>query len=230
MNKEDIIDYISTIVNSCIADGNTYLYAKCSPTIEEDSQKVPIGGGNFTVLLSTVATLEFLATIDALIDAKDRDFYSEEEIKKIKKKKEELEKNTLFKNLFRVPKEGDLKKGSGTIIREFIIKTSNLTGIDRKEAGKIQAIRNKLAHEFTPKIVPALGIPNAPGEDFVNLVSQYHNRPIFTLAEDNTIGIDSNALNHKLEVLLVYVIEKINRLSENDNKLLKVKNYIQKID
>lgn len=227
MTKDEIIRYVATIVNFCVADGNTYLYAKCSPTIEQDSKKVLIGGGNFTVLLSTLATIEFLATIDVIIKSKKEDFYTDGEINKINKKKKELLGDALLERCFLVPKKGALKNNSGKNLRELIENTSCLTGISKKEAGKIQAIRNKLVHEFTPKIVSAAGIKNVPGADFVNLILNYKNTDVYCLASNHTIGLNSNALNHKLPVLLKYTIEKINDLDVNSEVLKKLADYIE---
>lgn len=223
---KEIIDYISTIVDFCIADGNTYLYAKCVPTVREDNKKLPIGGGNFTVLLSTLATLEFLATIDAILKAKEEDFYSKEEIKEIEQKKDKFD-DELLKNLFLTPKTGRLKKGSGKIIREFIENTANLTGINKKDAGKIQTIRNKLAHEFTPKIRAALGVDFCPGSDFVSMALLHDERDVFCLSSEGSIGIDSNALNRKLKKLSKYVIEKLDTIPEKAEAVNRINRYIR---
>jgi len=223
MNKKEIIDYISMIINFCIADGNTYLYAKCVPTVEQDNKKIPIGGGNFTVLLSTLATLEFLATIEVIINAGADDFYSNDDIEKISNEKKKCDDS--IKKLIIVPKADSLKTGSGKRLREFLESTTNITGINKKDAGKIQSIRNKLAHEYTPKIISAAGLPFMPGIDFVNLTLQYRSRDVFCLTTENAIGIDSNALNHKLHGLLKYVIEKLESLND-ESKIKKLSQYI----
>ena len=228
MNKQNIIDYVSTIVNFCVADGNTYLYAKCSLTFEQDARKVAIGGGNFTILLSTLASLEFLATIEFILSSSVSEFYTVDEIDEIKADmQEKFAENTLLKKLFHLPKEGDLKNGTGKVLRLFLEKTSTLTGINKEYAGKLQAIRNKLAHEFTPKTIAAAAIPPIPGADFVNIILKYQLLPVFTLTSQNAIGIDSNALNHKLKPLLQYIIEKIDALKETDGEIIRINKYIQ---
>lgn len=222
------------IVNFCIADANTFLYAKCTLTIKQDSEKIPIGGGNFTVLLSTLAVLEFLGTVDAIIDSNNDNFYSENEISKLEQlKKETLKKyadNFLQEYLNKVfgsfPKNGQIKIVSGKLLRNFLEKTNKITGVNKSEAGKLQSIRNKLAHEFTPKIISAAAIGPIPGADFINLILQYKNRDVFCLTKENTIGIDSNALNHKLNVLLKYILEKLEDCSKD--RIEKISNYIEK--
>ncbi|GEM_PF-1685943 len=218
MTKEEIIKYISETVNYCIADGNTYLYAKCVPTFTEDNEKITIGGGNFTVLLSTLSCIEFLATINAILQAKEGEFYTADEIKHTREVKNSLEDS--------VKKLGGLRKGTGEILRSFLEETSKLTGIDKKGAGDLQTVRNKLAHEFTPKIIPAAGIAPTPGADFVKIISGYKEKSVFCSTSKGA-GIDSNALNHKLSALLQYVTEGIEVLKPTDKKLKNISNYIQ---
>ena len=105
-------------------------------------------------------------------------------------------------------------------------KTKDITGLKKGEIKKLITIRNKLAHEFTPKIIPAASIPFSPGADFQILIRNYKLQDVYCLTNQNTIGIDSNALNHKLYYLLKYAIEKFDGLS--DGKIEKIRKYLNK--
>lgn len=232
MSKQQIIRSISETVRFCIADGNTYLYAKCVPTVREDDKKMPIGGGNFTILLSTLATIEFLGTIDAILEGESGDFWSAEEVRQLKEAKKQLKKAcTACEKYFssiRLPKSGELKKGSGECLQVFLAATQHITGITDDLIEEIRRIRNKLAHEFTPKIRSALGIDFVPSTDFVSLVLLYDQRDVACMSSDNEIGIDSNALNRKLEKLLGYVTVKLNKTSEESDSIKKIGEYIER--
>lgn len=191
MSKEKTINYIKTIVNFCINDGNTYLYAKCTPTAKKDKEKFSLGGGNFTILLSTLATIEFLGQIDAIIDGKTK-----------------KERNSL-----------------GKTFKNFIENTEKIIGIDKKDGERIWKIRNKLAHEFTPKIAAAIGMPFGVETDFENLFLNYHKFPIFDGHSDR---INSNVLNQRLKFLLEYILKKIDNC--DDVKIKKIEKYIGKIE
>lgn len=240
MTKEKIIDYISTIVDFCIADGNTYLYAKCVPTVREDSKKLSIGGGNFTVLLSTLATLEFLGTINSIINGKPDDFWSEKEIKYLEEIKKELRekykskkdpiKNFVLRPFNNIPAAETLKKGGGSCLINFLIETKEITGINQNEIAEIRKIRNKLVHEFTPKIRAALGVGFCPGSDFVSMALLHDERDVFCLSSEGSIGIDSNALNRKLKKLSKYVIEKFDKIPEKEKAMNGISRYIKETE
>lgn len=225
MDKKEINDYILTIVNFAIADANTYLYAKCVPTFNEDMKKSSLGGGNFTILLSTLATIEFLGTIYIYLENKSESFYSNNEIQKIKEAKSKIkvlyENNNFIQDfLLRPfnpePMPGAIKVGSGKIIRQFLNKIRIKCGLNKKQVDKLVDVRNKLAHEFTPKIVPAVALPPMPGNNWVQLIANYKTRPIFIDKEDFGEVIDVNALNHKLYYFLEYVIEKFSENSDEE--------------
>ncbi len=235
MSKQQIIRSISETVRFCIADGNTYLYAKCVPTVREDDKKMSIGGGNFTILLSTLATIEFLGTIDAILEGKSGDFWSAGEVQQLEKAKEKAKEQLKactacekYFSSFRLPRSGELEKRSGKCLQDFLRDTKHITGITDDLIKKISRIRNKLAHEFTPKIRGALGIDFVPGTDFVSLVLLYDQRDVACMSSNNEIGIDSNALNRKLEKLLGYITVKLNKTSEESDSIKKIGEYIER--
>jgi hypothetical protein len=230
MNKKEIINYIEEIVGFCIADANTYLYVKCVSSVNKDRKKIDIGGGNFTILLSTLATLEFLGVINVVISGKDEDFFTKEDVEKIENFKKEFEekyKNDKFiKGVVKnTPEIGDLKDGSGKLLREFLEdeEVFEITGINKKDCGKLQCIRNKLAHEFTPKIIPALSVDFCPGHDFEKLISEQEEESVFS---NNEINV--NALNARLKKLLIYIVGKLERI-EDKSALDKLSRYIENI-
>lgn len=237
---KEIIDYISTIVDFCIADGNTYLYAKCVPTVREDNKKLSIGGGNFTVLLSTLATLEFLGTINSIIEGGPDDFWSDKEIKDLKEIKKELRekykskkepiKNFALRPFNNIPAAETLKRSGGSCLIDFIKETKDIVKVNDDEIDKIRIIRNKLAHEFTPKIKAALGIGLCPGSDFVSMALLHDESDVFCLSSEGSIGIDSNALNRKLKKLSKYVIEKLDTIPEKEGTVNRINRYIRETE
>lgn len=239
MTKKEIIDEISKTVNFCMADGNTYLYAKCVSTVVQDDKKIPIGGGNFTVLLSTLATLEFLGTINAIIKGKSNDFWDVKETERLNKTQKRLKKmhktewikNFVLRPFCNLPQTGTIKKSGISCLIDFLEETKGITGLNENEIKKIRTIRNKLAHEFTPKSISALGIGFMPGADFVSLILQYDKEDVFCLSSENRIGINSNALNRKLGKLLKYVVVKLDKLSgEKESEVInKIDRYLRDV-
>ena len=231
MKKQEILNKIAETVRFSIADSNTYLYVKCIPGAE----KADIGGGNFTVLLATLVCIEFLGTINAILDGDSTAFWSQDEIDEIntaKKKikiisKKESVRNFLLAPFNRVPEEGNLIKGTRGCIGRFLKETKALTGLRKENIEKLCEVRNKLAHEFTPKIIPAAGIPFSPKADFQTLIRAYRRQDVFCLTTTGEIGIDSNALNQKLHYLLQYVIEKFEKADKE--KLKKIETYLKEI-
>lgn len=237
MKKKNIIDHISTITNFCVADGNTYLYAKCVSTVLEDNKKLPIGGGNFTVLLATLATLEFLGTINAITKGSSGEFWNIEEIGVLESTKEELNnkykdkswlKDFVLRPFNQLPEVGSLKKSGIGCLIDFLKETKALTGLNDGQISEIRTIRNKLAHEFTPKTKAALGIDFVPGSDFLALALIHEQKDVYCLSTDNQIGINSNSLNRKLVKLLKYVIEKLTPISEESTAMQKISLYLEK--
>ncbi|MCD6194726.1 hypothetical protein J7K05_00765 [bacterium] len=243
MNKKKILKNkvskkIAKIVSYSIADSNTFLYTKCVSTIEKDSREIPIGGGNFTVLLSTLATIEFLGTVNAIVESKEKDFWSKKEIKELEEAKIKITKlyrsrskkwitDFLLRPFGQMPKEGELKVGTHKKIKKLLKATKRLTNLNDEEIEKLLRVRNSLVHEFTPKNIPAAGLPFMPKADFRSIVLFYQSRDVFALTRKNEIGIDSNALSHKLHYLLKYILEKIDKL--DDKKIQRIEKYLKRI-
>ncbi|MDO8513097.1 MAG: hypothetical protein Q7S37_01200 [bacterium] len=223
MNKNDIVNEITTRVDFAIADSNTYLYAKCQPTLEADMNQVSIGGGNFNILLASVSVLDLLAQVNALVDGTEADFWQAKELLQIKEERKKITKK--FQRYFNVPKIGDFKNTGKERFLKLLSQTASLTGLTTEQAKEIYEIRNKIVHCFSPKIRPAAALPIMPGRDFASLIKSYISIPVFCQTTDNRTGIDSNALSHKLGVISLYVIRKIEK--STDDKISQIAQWFE---
>lgn len=211
MNKTDMINEIVIRVNFAIADSNTYLYAKCQPTAEADMSQTSIGGGNFNVLLASVSVLDLLAQVNAIADGSEADFWQAKELSQIKEERKKI--TNKFQRYFNVPKIGDFKNTGKERFLTLLFQTTSLTDITTAQAEEIYEIRNKIVHCFSPKIRPAAAVSPIPGADFASLIESYISLPVFCQTEDGRIGIDSNALSHKLGLIAPHVIQKVKTAS-----------------
>lgn len=221
--KKRIIDELSQRINFCINDCNTYLLIKILPQGKKYADLGFVGGGNFAVLLASIVCIDLLSYVNFVLKAKQEDLWSQEEISKLELEKKKLSGN--IKKMIRIPKANEPKNTIKDRFMSFLTDTSDAHKMNKDKIEKLADLRNKLAHVFSPKFIPAAGI-NFIGEgDFISLLNAYKCRPVFALSTNNKLAIDSNALNLKLEDLLNYLIRKIQ--SAPSQKLDIVNNWLK---